>query len=478
MTSTSATEQAVTGILVVHGVGAQEPGETVQKLLKGLSLVKGAEVPAANGADPMHARVAGRPLRLYEVHWADVLMGEDTKGTFSGKEFQASAWFPWLNWRRKLNPPGKYSFGAIMRWTLLLPLVSIALAFPYFGARFIAQIVDRKSARRLREQVAADEQSTFLERSKELADRTAHQRTFVDDMIDEFVGDVFNYVNSAGQAHYPEGREIDVPPGVQNAFDTIAERFRTQLLRAASECDDVQVLAHSLGTVVSYHGLFGLRRGNVSAPENPELDAARRKVSRLYTIGSPLEKIGFFWPKLIDPEVPAGSRTIIWENFNSFFDPVAGDLKHFDQWGKVDNEFLLGGGFITGHVVYEKHPKFLKRFVAGLGVEDVELKRTRWQTFRNWAILLGETLLAPAVLLFLTFAGGAIWLLVAAIWPWLIMKFFQLDFMPDIDGVVFDWMIVGIAIMIAVAFVVTSRGIANRIHNSAWAAGMPEEKES
>ena len=58
------------------------------------------------------------------------------------------------------------------------------------------------------------------------------------------------------------------------------------------------------------------------------------------------------------------------------------------------------------------------------------------------------------------------------------MKFFQLDFMPDIDGVVFDWMIVGIAIMIAVAFVVTSRGIANRIHNSAWAAGMPEEKES
>jgi hypothetical protein len=473
----SAPHQRVTGILVVHGVGAQGRGESVQKLLKGLSLVEGAEVPVVNGDDPVEARVAGMPLRLYEVHWADLLQGDATRGTFSAAEFQASAWFPWLNWRRKVNPPGKYSLATTVGWTLFLPLVSLALALPYYGARLFAQGFDRKAARRLEQQLRDDEGLTFFQRARALANGTASQRTFLEDTIDEYVGDVFNYVNSAGQARFPDGRDIDVPRDVQDAYDAIAERFRTQLLKAADECDDLQVLAHSLGTVVSYHGLFGLRRGDTATADGPELDAARKKVSRLYTIGSPLEKIGFFWPKLIDPEVAAGSRTLHWENFVSWFDPVAGVLEHFDQWGAVRNQRLLGGGFVTGHVVYEKHPKFLRRFVSGLGAENVTLKRTGWQTFRDWAILLGETLLAPVGLGILTFAGGAIWLAVAFVIPWLVSLLFRPDFMPQIDPVIFDRVGVGIAVMMLFVFLVNSRNDAARFHAAAWTPDLPEEKE-
>ena len=379
----SATEPSVKGILVVHGVGAQAPGDTIQKLITGLSLVEGTTVSRVEDDGTVEVRVSGVPVRLYEVHWADILMGESTKGTFSAMEFQASTWFPWLNWRRKVNPPGKYSVARTLGWTLVLPILSIALALPYYGARFVAQIFDRKARDRVRGQVDSTGPTAIWKNARALANSTAHQRTFLEDTIDEYVGDVFNYVNSAGQAQFPDGREIDVPADIQAAYDTIAERFKAQLLKAAAECDDIQVLAHSLGTVVSYHGLFGLRRGDVSATESPELAAARAKVSRLYTIGSPLEKIGFFWPKLINPEVAAGSRALHWENFVSWFDPVAGVLKHFDQWGVVKNQRLLGGGFITGHVVYERHPRFLKRFVAGLGVDAVETSRTRWQSVRD-----------------------------------------------------------------------------------------------
>mgnify|MGYP000228768614 CR=1 FL=1 len=63
----SAPHQRVTGILVVHGVGAQGRGESVQKLLKGLSLVEGAEVEhasAAIGGDPIEFRLFGNGISL------------------------------------------------------------------------------------------------------------------------------------------------------------------------------------------------------------------------------------------------------------------------------------------------------------------------------------------------------------------------------------------------------------------------------
>jgi hypothetical protein len=315
---------------------------------------------------------------------------------------------------------------------------------------------------------------TFWRDAKARSNLAAHQRTVLEDTIDEYVGDVFNYVNSAGGAHFPEGRENDVPRSVQDAYDAIAGRFRTQLLQAAKECDEVQVLAHSLGTVVSYHGLFGLRREGVPEDRDPALEAARRKVTRLYTIGSPLEKIGFFWPKLVNPEVPPASRSLHWENFVSWFDPVAGVLERFNQWGTVRNQRLLGGGFVTGHVVYERHPKFLKRFVAGLGAAAVTIEYSRWQRSRDWALLLGETLLAPLGLTLITLAGGALCLAAAFLLPWLVSLPFRLDFMPHVDQAVFDRFGMGFAVAMVLVFLINSRNCARRIHAAVWARDRTE----
>lgn len=459
------------GLLIVHGVGAQAPGESARKLLNGLSLVPGARIPHA-GSDSREAEVAGMPIRLYEVHWADLLQGEITRDTFSAKEFQAFAWFPWLNRKNKVSLAGGDSFVTTFLWTLVLPLLSIALAFPYFGARLIVAIFQKDDWEAPGARGGAGGIRALWRDAKARADREATRRTRLEDTIDEYVGDVFNYVNSAGQANFPDGRERDVPPGIQNAYVDIAERFQAQLLKAATECEEIQVLAHSLGTVVSYHGLFGLQYGDAPGVDKAELDAARRKVSHLYTIGSPLEKIRFFWPKLINPEVAAGSRELHWENFVSWFDPVAGVLKHFDQWGTVRNQRLLGGGFVTGHVVYEKHPKFLQRLVRGLGGGAIEIARTPWQKFRNWAFLLGETLIAPLVFLLLALTGAAIWLAVVMMLPWLASLLFRPDFMPQLDPVVFDRAAFGFGVVMTAVFLVNSRVYASKIHRGAWAPGV------
>lgn len=465
---TTASRKSPRGLLLVHGVGAQAPGETSEKLLKGLGMLRGAKCPSG-GSAPGEAEVGGIPVRIYEVYWADLLQGEITRNTFSAREFQAFAWFPWLNRRTGSNPPGKYTLATTLAWTLVLPLLSIALALPYYGARLLVSVFDKDYRERLRRENSTGGLRSIWKNARSRADTAATGRTWLEDTIDEYVGDVFNYVNSAGGARFPDGREMDVPQGVQHAYVEIARRFQEQLLKAAGECDEIQVLAHSLGTVISYHGLFGLQRGDCTGVDRAQLDAARRKVTRLYTIGSPLEKIGFFWPRLAVPEMAPGSVDLRWENFVSWFDPVAGVLRHFNQWGEVSNQRLLGGGFVTGHVVYEKHPKFLRRLVAGLGGGSAEIVRTPWQRFRDWAFLLGETMLAPLALLLITLAGAAIWVAVVAMLPWLASLLFRPEFMPRVDPAVFDWAALGLGVVMTLVFLINSRVTAGKLHRAAWA---------
>ncbi len=89
-----------------------------------------------------------------------------------------------------------------------------------------------------------DEEGTFWQRARLRADRSAIERTILEDTIDEFMGDVFNYVNSAGQAEFPNGRVLDVPENVQNVYGTIMQRFREKLIEASNECYEIHILAH------------------------------------------------------------------------------------------------------------------------------------------------------------------------------------------------------------------------------------------
>ena len=66
-------------LLIVHGIGEQRRGETTEKLIVGLKAAYGGAVKVEHDPDGYPATVTanGHIVRLYEVHWADVLSGSE-----------------------------------------------------------------------------------------------------------------------------------------------------------------------------------------------------------------------------------------------------------------------------------------------------------------------------------------------------------------------------------------------------------------
>ena len=87
------------GVLVVHGIGAQEPGETLGRLLRGLRRLEQDSVPERL-QDGAPATIGGQPVRFYEVYWADTVKGDIARSAFNMFEFQNLSWFPLFNWLR------------------------------------------------------------------------------------------------------------------------------------------------------------------------------------------------------------------------------------------------------------------------------------------------------------------------------------------------------------------------------------------
>jgi hypothetical protein len=104
----------------------------------------------------------------------------------------------------------------------------------------------------------------------------------------------------------------------------------------------------------------------------------------------------------------------------SWFDPVAGPLRSPEDWGDVSNHRLLGGGFVTGHVVYEHNSAFLGSLTQGLCGHDIPLKRGLEARLRDFLLLIGETLLAPTVLAFILIVGAGLFALAAMAIPFLL----------------------------------------------------------
>lgn len=382
-----------TAILVVHGIGAQKPGDTVEKLARGLRLVDAGFTPGPDGT----ATVGGHPVRLYEVYWADLLMGDAVRGTFLINELQSLSWFPLFNLRRGNYRSRNYSLIKLAWWFVALPIFNFFALFAYYGAGMFAQIFSGTAGKEV-----------------------GSNLTVVDQNLDEYAGDVVNYVNSAANAFYRDKGEKPVPSEVAHVFPKIMERFHEQLLNAGRDgCDAIQVVAHSLGTVVAWHALSGFgddpRRANAAA-----IDAARTRVTRVYTIGSPLEKIRFFWPRVTPaPAVHAG-KSFRWDNFVSYFDPVSGTLRTFDDWGPVTNHYLLGGGFIMGHLVYEHSAVFLDALTEGVCGACLSLRRSLKQRLWDALVLLAETLVAPLALTIVLTVGAGLYLFGAMLIPYLL----------------------------------------------------------
>jgi hypothetical protein len=457
-----------TALVVVHGIGAQNSGEALGKLIRGLRTIDPNFNPA-DGRDGLAATLGGQPVRLYEVYWADLLKGEMTRGAFQMNELQSLSWFPYFNIRRGNYRPGSYSLLKLAWWCVALPIVNFFVLFAYYGAGFFAQVFAGSIGKRDRPAGQSD-----ISRVAQKVVGHGTTLTSIDRVLDEYAGDVFSYVNSAGHAFYREKGEPPVPSEVQEAFPRIVQRFYEQLLNAhAHGCDSIQIVAHSLGTVVMYHALSGFGFD----PRRPDADAiraAKSKVSRLYTIGSPLEKIRFFWPRIAPVRGSSSEMNLRWDNFVSFFDPVSGMLRGFEDWGRVANHRLLGGGFIQGHVIYEHSTVFLDALIEGLCGRRIPFARSLNERLRDFFVLLGETLFAPTALAVALAVGAGLFVLVAVLLPFLVSLIARVfvpeeTWVPVIDGA--SRVLVGLLVL---TFLIAPALRARRVHSLYWAAAATE----
>jgi hypothetical protein len=277
-----------------------------------------------------------------------------------------------------------------------------------------------------------------------------------------------SYVKSAGSAFDREGKVKEVPPGRVRLFGDAMKCFYDQLVKAsaADGCTDIQIVAHSLGTVVTWHALSAFRFESDPAT-GAAINAAKAKVSRLYTIGCPLEKIRFFWPRLT-PRAAAAGLNFKWDNFVSFFDPVSGRVRTFDDWGPVRNHPLLGGGFITAHVVYERSPIFLGTLAEGLCGRTMPMQMGARQRLWDSVRLIGETLFTPVLLAAVLAIGAMLFTAVAFMLPWFGSWIARIFVGPETYGPIVDKISLVLLGMMLLTFAVAPRNRASKVHRSYW----------
>jgi len=369
---TDATGTGPIAVLVVHGIGSQVPGEFLASWIRmlceaypGLTLTDRAgdrirpEDLQRLGLHEAVVTHGGREFRFYEVYWADKLEGKPVEGSFHKFLFEETTWFPWLNWKTGLLPPGQYTRQSVALGTAGLWLGSV-------GVMLLLELA-------------------------ELAPKSARGR-----ILDQIVADVWNYSHSLRGDLGPNSPLIGAGRVI---VDRVAERLQQA---RADGCQEVQILAHSLGTVIAYHALSNPVPAN--CPEDP------LPLTRLITIGSPLEKFLFIWTALLRhaqavPEIRGGGAVLArgaameWINAYSPMDLVSGRLRRFDHWGAVRNIRLWGlGGLAGAHTAYAVHPQIVTLLAQGLGIADPPVRRP-WM--RRWLHLLrgaAETLMVPVVL--------------------------------------------------------------------------------
>lgn len=351
------------GVIVVHGIGRQKPGEATDKFVRGLERAYGADCRVEGLAHRTLVRLPGRTLAVYEAFWADLLAGDAVAGSFKPWQFNEVAWFPFLNLRAGFY--GAPPHVRVLLWTLLLAPATLGVQVLWLIGTGLARLLRR-----------GEQFSGFL---------------------DQVLGDVLNYVDSAGGAVPPSSALSGVALDIHRRFDAALS------LASDDGCREVQVVAHSLGTVVAASRLFA-QNGS----------PGRDIVSRLYTIGSPVRRVRFLWPMLFTAAKVAPE--IAWFNFWDPLDLVSARVRTAEGWPAPKNIALAGrAGLARAHVVYEGHPRFVRLFAQGVGAQ-IPPRRPR-PLLR--LMLFGASLLESAVVIsFLVTAlaaGGIVLLLVAVV---------------------------------------------------------------
>ncbi len=365
------------GLLVLHGIGNQERGVTLRGVLDGLRYAYGDRLTFQRPT-PDHAIIGGaaRTVHVFEVYWADLLEGPLVKNTFSVDRIFEATWLPFLNQRRGLLSRELYPRGHVLRWTLVLAPLSSLLFAGFRGAHFLSpflcQALELQRLRREKRRRSAE--GSGSEAPVPSSPRAVvRERTCLDDLMDGVVGDVFNYVYGVVNA-FPGMTQPN--EDLAREVNEIPTRFLTAFEAAGREgCREIQILAHSLGTVVAFRSMCS---------GSPATSSGSMWVSRFYTIGSPLEKVRFFWPWLLEgseggPSIVSGGAiiatghardgdaTMTWDNFFSRLDLVSGRLRPFAGWPEPTNHRSRGlGGMIRSHGAYKRNPAFLASLGQGL----------------------------------------------------------------------------------------------------------------
>lgn len=352
------------GLVVVHGIGSQKPGETIQKFIDGLhgafptsvfTTEKGNTINVDEIANKkeltIHMKEGDWQVNIYEAYWANILSGEDVVESF-GKSFLSEAtWFPKFNFQRNLWPPKSYSKIHIAKLTTFMVIIEI-LAFYIF----------------------------------ELFNGL---RWFRVNVLDNQIGDVWNYVHSFKPRMLKEGSPIKGKG--QEIIDIVTQAVAKA---HADGCTEIHLVAHSLGSVITHNALTQLNEESKAEKATP--------INYLYTIGSPLEKFRYFWPIMMrnklstaqiihQGNVVAYANELKWYNFHSSADPVSGKLVSYDQWGKVKNLSVPGlGSSIGAHISYRLNPLFINTVAGNLGREPDEVRRSwllqKWINIKSFAI--------------------------------------------------------------------------------------------
>ncbi len=498
-------------LLLVHGIGEQQPGEFLREFQEGFGRLFGeskvVEIERYDPVEPqrrLHAATIELPDRtvfLYEVHWADLVTQQMARGSVDPTDLFILAWYPWFNRQRNLTGFEDYSPGSVRSWTARLVPLSVLLFVGYLGLKLVPTIwrawdtaeitsarseqgtpwTDKLMGRRREPDAGARIRLNLRKRrEKSRADRDCKQleqaarRSWIDRLLDKYAGDVVNLIVSMARrpdlradfaaAHdllaVPADQRPSYPPRAElerllndalhqeGEVMLLAERALPRFERAAwvatvgDRCSEVQVLGHSLGTLLAYRAM---NRVAPSTATSSDLASAAR-LTRFHTIGSPLEKVAFSWPALVAPRGPrplivahAGNvrQTVIeggddfqWHNYFSVSDKVSGALKRYRAWGEVANQRLPGlYGVLSSHVAYKRDARFLAVIARALGAKEEWLNVARPSPAMSWVVSATQALALPVavtlvcllgLILFIAFGAlaagmfsGLVWAVVA-----------------------------------------------------------------
>jgi hypothetical protein len=236
-------------------------------------------------------------------------------------------------------------------------------------------------------------------------------------LYEAFMGDVELY--SRGDVD-----DLDhVFGGVDHVYHHVNKRFDTALERIAESFDDIYLLSHSLGTVLTLNRIIS------AALQKPNHQPAwLSKIKLIITMGSPIDKFAALFPNVLVPSffpiAPPPRHPIRWYNITDYWDPVGGKLSGqssylfthvpwLERRVHIEQETLIAGGTtrskipVLAHLSYWEYTALWKRIHDLIWDEHMRLPEVMPErpSFRILKLLpLGITCFGTLLL-----ACGAYW---------------------------------------------------------------------